>query len=116
MEPVVFAARLPWMAVLFAAPWNDDSLEFGEKNNQYYLRERAPGAFKLLETNGIVYTVSAEQFSSDPRLGMCGDEFIARQPVRILAEEQVECIYTRLCATPVLKMLRFEDDEIKQPI
>ncbi len=105
MESVVFAARTRWIAIVFAAKWKDDTLQFGVSGNQYILRECFPGAFDVLKTSGFVHTVSSAPFFGDQRLGMFGDEFITQRSVPILETERIPCILTALRATPELKML-----------
>jgi len=98
-EKVVFATDKKWMAILFAAQWDDKDFEVGSFDGEnWYLMEQRENAImeKLLNKRGYVYAVVAEQFVEDERVGMPGSEFICRKPVEVQFRWKYDSLYKAL--------------------
>jgi hypothetical protein len=105
-ESAVFAISNKYWAMFFIARAGDKNIESGFINNKPFLLENRPGAFKLLETDGVIYEVDARNFHDDERLGLRGFEFISNTPVKILREERVAKISVEL--PKYFKMITFQ--------
>ena len=93
-ERAVFATNQRCIALTFAgAEWTDATMtlsRFG-REEPWYLYENAPGVFdrvygtRASPRGGYLYQVAEDGFTSDPRLGMQGTEFVKRAQVPIVA-------------------------------
>jgi hypothetical protein len=89
-EKVVFATDERWLALMFVAPSEvTATLEFGYENGIPYIKELNEGDFKGLEAAGYLYTVPANDFVSDSRLGMPWHEVICPHAVEIVVTEKI---------------------------
>lgn len=105
-ESAVFATDQRWLALAFIPKYTDDDISLGFVNGVPYLKEMRDGAFNLLTIAGFIYTVSAERFRSDPRLGLQQHEFICDVPVPVMKSEIVPNVYHELLASG-LEMIEF---------
>ena len=80
-----------------------------------YMAEMVPGAFdRYFGASAFVYTVSCQDFDSDPRLGMSNDEFICRHSVPVQRTDKITNVWTSLneIATTwpsLLKLVKYAD-------
>lgn len=105
-ERAVFAISNKYWAMFFIARAGDKNIESGFINEHPFLLENRPGAFKLLETDGVIYEVDARKFHDDNRLGLRGFEFISSSAVEVLREERVANISLEL--PKYFKMITFQ--------
>jgi len=88
-ESAVFGTNSLWLALVFAAAPSGSMLEFGFLNGRPYIAELEPRTLTCLQKRGYIYTISAEGFRRDARLGMEHHEFINNSDVDVL--ECYEC-------------------------
>jgi len=103
-ERVVFATNKRWIALLNIVRFTGADLEYGyDEDGAAYIKEMYHDAFVkiALQGTGYLYTVSAEGFGGDERLGMPGSEFISRSAAPIIATEEIELVHLAI----------LEDDE-----
>jgi hypothetical protein len=89
-QSVVFATNQRWIALVCICRSNDADLEFGFENGRPYIKELWAHAFAIINKPGYIYTVMAEDFESDQRLGMVNHEFVAHSPVDIVVREYIK--------------------------
>lgn len=92
-EDAVFATNSKSLAAVFIPKWGDTDLAVGFHRGKLYIIEQYPEALELLRAKnkrgfaGYIYTVSAEGFTSDPRLGMKNAEFIRKAKTKVIDTE-----------------------------
>ena len=107
-ELAVFATPDRNLALLFAAPWNDDDLNVGYVNGILTIEEMYPDALVKIFKNksGYVATVRATTFSTDKRLGMQTHEFISKVAVPVLKQELIQDLYTAIMSNESIKKIK----------
>jgi hypothetical protein len=109
-EPAVFATNKLWLALLFIAHAKDADFESGFYNKQPYILEQYPGAINkfLKNKNGYIYYLNKDNFYSDDRLGLQGNEFISANEEKIVKTIEIPDVYDALKKTEV-NIISFDD-------
>lgn len=116
-EEAVFASDIKDIAITFIPKWSDDDFSLGHWNDEkrYNLIEIYPGAFekKIAGTSGYLYSVSADDFYHDKRLGM-RNEFIAKNKQKILNTEYIPDVYNYLKKSKQVKLIPYNSARAKE--
>lgn len=106
-KKVVFGTWSRIIALIAATRVGDNDLHYGFDGEGFapYVEEAHPEAFKILDRGG--YTIDAEGFEDDPRLGLKGVEFINQGAVPTVEEEYIPNIRSALEAYSELKFVPF---------
>jgi hypothetical protein len=112
-EHAVFAAPHEFVSLVFAATWSDDDFEFGFHGDNWYLKEQYPNAFTNIFAGraGYVYTLRADGFETDSRLGLSHNELINRNPVQIISRRLVVDIGREILRSSI-RIIWFGEEKI----
>jgi hypothetical protein len=84
-QKVVFATQKKWLALVFAAPFEKDEIEFGYINDQPYINELKENSIQdRMNTSGFIYLVKRRVFSKSDKVGMKRHEFINNKQTTII--------------------------------
>jgi len=110
-EKAVFATSCRWLALVFAGQARSNDLDYGFLHGKPYISEVTNDAFnRILNRSGHVYTVPADNFVRDSRLGMPNHEFICRDSaVVVLEHEYVPNLWLQLQQFQNIRMIWYKD-------